>query len=43
MGRRGRDCMVLGYTTVFVILSTEVVSSNPADVLDTALCDKVYE
>ena len=51
-GCHGRDRMVVGFTTTYSINAknrrdrarinpTNDVSSNPAHVLDTTLCDKV--
>ena len=40
--RRGRDRMVVGFTTTCAYsITTKIVSSNPVHVLDTTLCDKV--
>jgi hypothetical protein len=46
MGRRGRDHMVIGFTTTMLCLpiTTKYVSLNPVNWrggLDTTLCDKV--
>jgi hypothetical protein len=47
-GRRGHDCMVVGFTTTCVIsaylqLSCEFESRWLQSVLDTTLCDKVFQ
>jgi len=47
-GRRGRDCMIVGFTTTCVIsaclqLSCEFESRWWRSVLDTTLCDKVCQ
>jgi len=41
----GRDRMVVGFTTTLqsVPVTTYVVSSNPTQVFDTTLCDKVCQ
>jgi hypothetical protein len=46
--RRGRDCMVVGFTTTYVISAYHYSNcdfeSRPwRGVLDTALCDKVCQ
>jgi len=46
-GRRGRDCMVFGFTTTCEISgyyhqSCEFESRSWRGVLDTTLCDKFY-
>ena len=52
VGRHGSDRMVVGFTTTCAIsasqpITTNVVNSNPVHgkvhVLDTTLCDKVYQ
>ena len=43
-GHRGRDCMVVGFTTTCVISAfCDFKPRSWRDVLDTTLCDKVCD